>query len=73
MRILVKRGPKNWLLYWRSLQAQTWYPITTPNGAFIGALEPIRAKINALLLGQTGQAEFEAYYCRATKTLALWS
>jgi hypothetical protein len=43
------------------------------NVAFVGALKHVRAKLNALLQGQIGQAEFEAYYCRATKTLALWS
>jgi hypothetical protein len=73
MRILVKRGPKHWLLYWRPLKGRNWYPINSANVAFAGALEQVRAKINALLQGQIGQAEFEAYYCRATKTLALWS
>jgi hypothetical protein len=43
MKIILKRSPQHWLLYWKPLQ------------------------------GQIGQAEFEAYYCRATKTLALWT
>ena len=73
MRVLVKRSPTRWLLYWRPVKAKTWYPINYANVAFVGALEQIRGKINSLLQGQIGQAEFEAYYCRATKTLALWS
>jgi hypothetical protein len=73
MRVLVKRGPRRWLLYWKPLKGRNWYPINSENVAFAGALEQIRAKINALLQGKTGQAEFEAYYCRATKTLALWA
>lgn len=73
MRVLVKRGPKHWLFYWRPIKAKTWYPINYVNVVFAGALEQIKAKINALLQGQASQAEFEAYYCRATKTLALWA
>jgi len=73
MRILVKRSPKSWLIYWRPVKAKTWYPINYENVVFVGAHEPIRAKINSLLQSQTKQAEFEAYYCRATKTLALWA
>jgi hypothetical protein len=73
MRILVKRGSQNWLLLWRPANRKTFYPINYANVAFVGAVGPIRAKINALLQGKTGQAEFEAYYCRETKTLALWS
>jgi hypothetical protein len=73
MRILLKRGPKHWLLYWKPLKSRNWYPINYMNVVFVGALKHVQAKINALLQGQTGQAEFEAYYCRATKTLALWS
>jgi hypothetical protein len=73
MRILVKRGPKHWLLYWKPLKGKSWYPINYMNVAFVGALKHVQAKLNALLQGQTGQAEFEAYYCRATKTLALWA
>ncbi|MEM3798451.1 MAG: hypothetical protein QXY74_08495 [Candidatus Bathyarchaeia archaeon] len=41
--------------------------------AFIGALEDVRRKINELLQGKAAQVEFEAYYCRATKILALWA
>jgi hypothetical protein len=73
MRILLKRGPQRWLLYWKPLKGKSWYPINYMNVAFVGALKHVQAKLNALLQGQTGQAEFEAYYCRATKTLALWS
>jgi hypothetical protein len=73
MRILVKRGPNHWLLYWRPLKGRNWYPINSGNVAFVGALEQVRANFNRLLQGKIGQAEFEAYYCKATKTLALWS
>jgi hypothetical protein len=55
------------------LKGKSWYPINGVNVVFVGALEQIRAKFNKLLQGQTGQAEFEAYYCRVTKTLALWA
>jgi len=73
MRILVKRGSNHWLLYWKPLRGKSWYPINCANVAFVGVLEQIRAKINWLLRGQVSQVEFEAFYCRATKTLALWS
>ena len=73
MRILVKRSPKSWLLYWRPLKGRNWYPINSANVVFVGALEQIRGKINRLLQGQADQVEFEAYYCRISKILALWS
>ena len=73
MRILVKRGPKNWLLCWKPLKGQSWYPIHYNNVVFAGAIQEIRAKFNRLLRSESSRIEFEAYYCRATKTLALWS
>jgi hypothetical protein len=73
MKILLKRASQRWLLFWKPLKGRSWYPINYSNVTFVGVLEQIRAKINALLQGKTGQAEFEAYYCRATKTLALWA
>jgi hypothetical protein len=73
MRVLLKRSPQHWLLYWKPLKGKSWYPINYNNVTFVGALEQIRDKINRLLQGQIGQAEFEGHYCRATKTLALWS
>ena len=73
MRVLLKRSPQRWLLYWKPLKGKSWYPVHYSNITFVGALEQIRDKINRLLQGQIGQAEFEAYYCRTSKTLALWS
>lgn len=72
MKVVVKRGSQHWVLYWKPLKGKRFYPINYANLAFVGSLEQIRAKINELLQGRTGQAEFEAYHCRITKTLALW-
>jgi hypothetical protein len=73
MQVILKHGSQNWLLLWRPANGKTFYPINYANVAFVGAVEQIRDKINRLLQGKTSQAEFEAYYCRTSKTLALWS
>ncbi|MEM1590265.1 MAG: hypothetical protein QW175_07595, partial [Candidatus Bathyarchaeia archaeon] len=65
-------SPQHWLLYWKPVKGKRFYPINYANVAFVGFVEQIRAKINLLLQGAVSQAEFEAYYCRITKTLALW-
>lgn len=72
MRVVLKRSPQRWLLYWKPLKGRRFYPINYANVVFCGLVEQIRAKINLLLQGQTSQAEFEAFYCRETKVLALW-
>lgn len=72
MKVLIKRGSQHWLLYWRPFKAKAWYPINYANLAFVGLVEQTRAKINLLLQGAVSQAEFEAYYCQESKTLALW-
>jgi hypothetical protein len=73
MKVLVKRGPKSWLLYWRPLKAKTWYPVNYANIAFVGFIEQIRRKINMLLAGKIHEVEFEAFYSKTAKVLALWS
>jgi len=73
MKVLVKRASQRWLLFWKPLKGRSWYPIHYNNVVFAGALQEIRAKFNRLLRGETSRIEFEAYYCRATKTLAVWS
>ncbi|MBS7616513.1 hypothetical protein KEJ45_04880 [Candidatus Bathyarchaeota archaeon] len=73
MKVLIKRGKKSWLLYWKPLRGKRFYPINYANLAFVGALEEIRRKINQLLAGKASSVEFEAHYCKATKVLALWA
>lgn len=73
MKILLKRSQQNWLFYWKPLKGRRFYPIHYNNVAFVGPLEQIRRKINLLLTVKAATVEFEAYYCRATKVLALWA
>ncbi|MEM1589975.1 MAG: hypothetical protein QW175_06120 [Candidatus Bathyarchaeia archaeon] len=73
MKVLIKRSPQHWLLYWKPVKGKRFYPINYANVAFVGALEDVRRKINELLQGKAAQVEFEAYYCRETRILALWA
>ncbi|MCS7124698.1 MAG: hypothetical protein NZ932_04705 [Candidatus Bathyarchaeota archaeon] len=73
MKVLIKRGSQSHILFWRPLKGKSFYPVNYKNIAFVGPIEEIRRKINALLQGAVSRVEFEAYYCRETKTLALWS
>jgi hypothetical protein len=73
MKVLVKRASQAWLLFWKPLTSPTWYPIHYNNVVFVGEVEQLRSKINRLLQGESSRIEFEAFYSKSTKTLALWA
>jgi len=73
MKVLVKRASQRWLLFWKPLKGRNWYPVHYNNVVFVGEVEQLRSKINRLLQGESSQIEFEAFYSKSTKTLALWS
>jgi len=70
MKVLVKDGPKTWLLQW-SLDGRRYYLINKRNVVPVGNLDRYRQQINRLYSGQVDAVVFDGCYCRETKTLAL--